>query len=75
MKYTFHKNKFKDTKLMTIRWVEHVKRIEETRKVQDILFQKLKARTHSQDLGPGGKITLNFIWNKQNVDVARTGTR
>ena len=61
MKYTFHKNNFNDTKLMTIRWVEHVKCIEETRKVHDILFKKLKARIYSQDLGADGKITLNFI--------------
>jgi hypothetical protein len=40
MKYTFQKNNFKDTKLMTIRWVEHVKRIEETRKVAKIFYSK-----------------------------------
>jgi hypothetical protein len=46
---------------MAIGWVENVKRIEETRKVHDILFEKLKSRTHSKDLAPDGKITLKFI--------------
>ena len=41
----------------------------------DILFKKLKPRTHSKFLGPKGRITLNYISNKQNVNVARTGSR
>jgi len=40
MKYTFQKNNFKDTKVMKIGWVGHVKRIEETKKFRDILLKK-----------------------------------
>jgi phage gp29-like protein len=57
----FSQNNTEGTKLMTIGWVEHVSRIEETRKFQVILLEKLKSRTHSKDKGTDGRITSNYI--------------
>jgi len=32
---------------------------------------KMKSRTHSQIQGRNGRITLNYLSNKQNVDVTK----
>jgi hypothetical protein len=39
--------------------------------VHDILSENLKWTTQSKDLEPGRRITLNYIRNKQNGDVAQ----
>ena len=38
---------------------------------KSLLFEVLKLKTHTKDLGSDGRITLNYICNKHNVDVAK----